>query len=76
MKWCERMKIEIKVDKSYLNRDGIIMDVIEKLTDNDYHVTNKHGIYSYPKYVNGYIVTKFGGFGDYPNHRDLIKIIN
>lgn len=72
----ERMKTEIQVGESYKNRDGVIMDVVEKLTDNDYAVTNKDGAYNYGEYGNGYVVTKFGGFGICHNHMDLIELIN
>ena len=76
MEWHERMKTEIQVGKSYKNRDGLIMDVVEKITDNDFHVTNKDGVYNHGDYGNGYIVNKIGGFGSYPNHRDLIEVVS
>ena len=71
----ERMKTQIQVGKSYKNRNGFVMNVIEKLTDNDYLVTNKEGVYDHGDFGNGYIVTKFGGFGNCPNQRDLIEIV-
>lgn len=73
MEWYERMKTEIQVGKSYKNRDGLIMDVVERKTDNDFLVTNKNGFYDHGEYGNGYVVNKFGGFGSYPNRRDLIE---
>lgn len=76
MEWYERMKTEIQVGKSYKNRDGLVMDVVEKLSDNDYHVTNKDGAYNHGDYGNGYIVNKIGGFGNYPNNRDLIEVVS
>ena len=70
------MKVEIQVGKSYKNRDGLIMDVIEKKTENHFHVTNKDGAYNHGEYGNGYIVNKFGGFGNYPNQRDIIEVVS
>lgn len=75
MNWNERMSTQIVVGKSYKNRDGVIMDIVEKITENDYLVTNKDGAYNDREFGNGYIVTKYGGFGSYPNHRDLINPI-
>jgi hypothetical protein len=72
--WYERMKTKIEVGKSYQNRSGVIMDVVEMIDENNYHVTNKNGVYNAGEYGNGYIVTKFGGFGNYPNPRDLVDV--
>lgn len=76
MEWYERMKTEIQVGKSYKNRNGLVMDVVEKLSDNDFHVTNKDGVYNHGDYGNGYVVNRIGGFGNYPNHRDLIEVVS
>jgi hypothetical protein len=71
----ERMKTKIEIGKSYLNREGIIMDVIKQVDYNSFLVTNKNGNYNYDDYGNGYIVTMFGGFGNTPNYRDLINMV-
>ena len=76
MELYERMKTEIQVGKSYKNRDGVVMDVVEKLSDNHFHVTNKDGVYNHGEYGNGYIVNKIGGFGNCPNHRDLTEVVS
>jgi hypothetical protein len=71
------MKIELKVGETYINREGVEMKVMEKLPTNEFIVQNDKGIYcvkDFYDYGNGYIVNLSGGFGEYPNHRDLIKI--
>ena len=77
MEWHERMNHPIEVGKTYKNREGIAMTVVDKITENEFHVINKEGLYHYTDggidYGNGYIVNKFGGFGGYPNHLDLIE---
>jgi Xaa-Pro aminopeptidase len=76
MESYETNNIPIEVGMTYKNREGVEMTVIEKITENEYHVVNKEGLYHYKHggvdYGNGYIVTKFGCFVTYPNPFDLI----
>ena len=32
--------------------------------------------YYYPEYTDGYAVNDFGGFGIYPNQRDLVEVVS
>jgi hypothetical protein len=72
MPWNERMKTEIQIGKYYKNRNDITVKVIGKV-DDKFHVMNEGGTYDHSEYGNGYLVDRFGGFGNYPNPYDLIK---
>ena len=77
MEWHERMKTELIVGETYINREGVEMKVIVKLPTNEFLVQNDKGVYhvkDFYDYGNGYIVNPNGSFGEYPNPRDLIKI--
>lgn len=69
----ERLNYSIQVGEKYLNRIGVEMDVVKKVKDK-FLVTNKDGVYNAMDYGNGYFVSCNGGFGNTPNHMDLIKI--
>ena len=76
------MKTKIEVGKKYRNRQGVIMTVIEeKPIELNYRerfvvVDETKERYYYPEYVDGYVVNDFGGFGSYPNNRDLIEVVS
>lgn len=77
MEWHERMKTELIVGKTYINREGVEMKVIEKLPTSEFHVQNDKGLYHFVDfydYGNGYIVNLNGSFGEYPNPRDLVEM--
>ena len=81
MEWYERMKTKIEVGKKYKNRKGVIMTVIdEKPIESNYRerfyvVDETKNRYYYPEYTDGYAVSDFGGFGTYPNQRDLVEVV-
>jgi len=73
MHWSERLKTVIKLDEQYLTRNGVKVKIIDKRTDNkgtDFYEVIVISGYSYLK---EYMVNKFGGFGIYANHYDLVK---
>ena len=82
MEWCERMKTKIEVGKKYKNRDGVVMIVIEEHPiESNYRerfwvIDETKNSYYYPGYTNGYAVNDFGGFGTYPNKRDLVEVVS
>lgn len=81
MEWFERMKTKIEVGKKYKNREGVVMSVIEEYpTELNYRerfhaVDETKNRYYYPEYTDGYAVNDFGGFGNYPNSRDLVSAL-
>ena len=82
MEWYERMKTKIELGKKYKNRDGVIMTVVkEHPIDSGYRerfwvVDETKNRYYYPEYTDGYMVNDFGGFGIYPNVRDLVEVVS
>ena len=80
--WHERMKTKIEVGKKYKNREGIVMSVVEEHPiESNYRerfwvVDKTKNHYYYPKYTDGYAVNDFGGFGTYPNQRDLVEVVS
>ena len=67
MNWNERMHTILIVGSKYKTRDNRIAEVIKKINDNNYEIIIKPN-----KYL---VVNKFGGFGNYPNHNDLVSKI-
>ncbi len=73
------MKTKIEVGKKYKNRDGVVMSVVEEYPiESNYRerfwvVDETKNRYYYPEYTDGYAVNDFGGFGTYPNQRDLVE---
>ena len=82
MEWNERMKSKIEVGKKYKNRNGIIMTVVKEYPvelnyrERFWVVDETKNCYYYPEYTDGYAVNDFGGFGIYPNQRDLVEVVS
>jgi hypothetical protein len=82
MGWDKRLKTKIEIGKKYKNGKGVIMTVIEENpdeTDRRYRFIVKdetNRCYYHPGYTDGYYVNEFGGFGIYPNVRDLVELIS
>ena len=75
MHWNERMKTEIKLGNTYETRNGYKVKVVAKLNDNNFEVNRIIRSEIRWGHLEEYIVNKFGGFGNYPNHYDLIRRI-
>ena len=71
MKWNERLQTPIKIGETYKTRDNKTVIVLSKRQD-EFLVKN---VKSNTSFLKEYFVNKFGGFGNYPNHYDLIKLI-
>ena len=72
MNWDERLNTPIKVGETYKTRDNKIVIILKKQQDN-FLVKNTNPSKFNTSYLKEYFVNKFGGFGNYPNHYDLIK---
>ena len=72
MHWSERMKTEIKVGETYKKRDGNITKVVAKRQDK-FEVKDINVPKIQDDYLRNYYVSRFGGFGNYPNNLDLVK---
>jgi len=71
MHWSDRMKTKINVGEKYLTRNGTQVEVLEKLSENDFQIKSLNE----KSFLKHYIVNSNGGFGNYPNHHDLINKI-
>ena len=75
MKWYERMKTQIKIGENYETREGHKVCVVRKIQYSflvkRIDVTNT----TIECFMCEYLVNSFGGFGNYPNHLDLVNHI-
>jgi hypothetical protein len=77
MHWSERMKTKIEVGKTYENRNGAKWRVVSELKDEQFET---HKLPPPKGFVDisttkELVVNKYGGFGNYPNHFDLVKLV-
>ena len=77
MHWSERMKTKIEVGRTYNNRNGAKWKVVSKLNNTNFEV---HKLPPPKGFTDisirkQLVVNELGGFGDYPNHFDLVKVL-
>ena len=73
MHWSERMKTKLVIGQKYLTRKGLLVEVVDSQTNNR---ETKYEVKDLTDrcFLGNYMVNEFGGFGNYPNHYDLIKV--
>ena len=77
MHWSERMKTKIEDGKTYENRNGAKWRVGTELKDEHFEI---HKLSPPKGFVDisttkQLVVNKYGGFGNYPNQFDLVKLV-